>query len=164
MNRYFPKNKTALLTVIVLLFAITMFILPCCRKKDQPQQNQQVAEPQDTEQIVASEPAELTTTVETEPTEKIKLSILYAGLLDTDRGKDFTEFLSRHFEKVETTDYNLISQSLSANFDVAIIDHNGLDLKVRPPNIPRNFSGATVTLGVPGAHFCNRLSLKTGYL
>ena len=42
--------------------------------------------------------------------------------------------------------------------------HNGVGFRVPIPNISRQYSRATVTLGVPGAHLCSRLSLKTGYL
>jgi outer membrane lipoprotein-sorting protein len=95
---------------------------------------------------------------------KINLRILYAGLLGTDRAKDFIGFLSEHFEKVETTDYNTFTGNESIDFDVAIIDYDGKDTSAPRSNISRQYTRATVTMGVPGAFLCSRLSLKTGYL
>ena len=97
-------------------------------------------------------------------TEKIDLTILYAGLLDTDRAKDFTDFLSKHFTEVKTTDYMKFTGMESTPFDVAIIDHNGLGFNAPLPNISQQYSHATITVGVPGAFLCSRLNLKTGYL
>ena len=93
------------------------------------------------------------------------LRILYAGLLETDRAKDFVAFLGDHFAKVETTDYNSFTGSEAAGFDVTIIDHDGVDLKA--PQLwllsPLH-SAATITVGVSCANICKRLSLKTAYL
>ena len=92
------------------------------------------------------------------------LRILYAGVLDTDRAKDFVAFLDEHFERVETTDYLKFTSDKSDGFDVTILDYDGVDLRVRGPNISRSYSHALITLGVPGAHTCSRLGLKTAYL
>ena len=94
------------------------------------------------------------------------LRILYAGLLETDRAKDFVAFLGEHFPKVETTDYNSFSFTgrEATGFDVTIIDHDGADTKAPRLWLSPFYSGATVTVGVPGAKICSRLSLKTGYL
>jgi hypothetical protein len=73
-------------------------------------------------------------------------------------------FGKSHFQQVETTDYNTFTGSYKTDFDVAIIDHNGTGFNVPTPNISRQYSRATVTVGVPGAFLCDRLSLKTGYL
>ncbi len=95
---------------------------------------------------------------------KINLRILYAGQLGTNRTKDFVDFLSEYFEKVETTDYNTFTGNGSIDFDVAIIDYDGEDTSAPRSNVSRRYSSATVTIGVPGAFLCSRLSLKTGYL
>ena len=100
----------------------------------------------------------------TETSEKIGLRILYAGLPNTDRAKDFVDFLKKHFQQVETTDYKTFTGSYTAGFDVAIIDYDGLDTRAPLPNINRQYARATITMGVPGADLCSRLSLKTGYL
>ena len=159
MNSYLTKNIKILIAKTFLLSTILLFILPCCRKKDQPQQSRQATVSQETEQITVSKPAKLP-----EPVEKIDLRILYAGLLDTERAKDFTDFFNRHFEQVETIDLYKFTESLAADFDVAVIDHNGVGFNVKLPAIPPDYSRATVTMGVPGAFICSRLSLKTSYL
>ena len=100
----------------------------------------------------------------TKTPEKVNLRILYAGLPNTDREKDFVDFLKKHFQQVETTDYYAFTGSYKTDFDVAIIDHNGLGFNVPTPKISRQYSRATVTVGVPGAFLCSHLSLKTGYL
>ena len=159
MNIYFPKNKKSLLGIIVILLTVLIFLLPCCRKKDQPQQSRQAADSQETEQITESESTELS-----EPTEKIDLCILYAGVLESERAKDFTDLLSKHFTKIETTDYKSFTGNVPVDFDVAIIDYDGRDTRAQIPNIPRTYTRATITVGVPGAFICSRQSLKTGYL
>ncbi|MBL7187698.1 MAG: hypothetical protein ISS70_15355 [Phycisphaerae bacterium] len=108
--------------------------------------------------------AALTSTAGAQNEASSGLRILYAGLLDTDRAKDFVDFLDEHFEKVETTDYLTFTADKSAGFDVTILDHDGVDTRAPRPSISRQYSRATVTLGVPGADICSRLSLKTGYL
>ncbi len=92
------------------------------------------------------------------------LRILYAGLLETDRAKDFVAFLCEHFPKVETTDYNSFTGWEATGFDVSIIDHDGADTKAPRLLLSPFYSAATITVGVPGAHICSRLSLKTAYL
>jgi len=138
------KNKIILTTVFLLVFILTIFI-GC--KKDQPQESQQTVKSQ-----------------KTEPSEKIPLRILYAGMQNTDRAKDFLDFLKTYFQKVETTDYNTFTGNTTADFDVAIIDYDGADTRAPRININRQYSRATVTMGVPGAFICSNLSLKTGYL
>jgi hypothetical protein len=93
-----------------------------------------------------------------------RLKILYAGLPDTDRAKDFLEFLGEHFGTVETTDYNTFTGSEAKGFDVTIIDHDGADTKAPRLRLSPQYAHATITVGVPGAFLCSGLSLKTGYL
>ena len=130
--------------VFLLTFALVVFV--SC-KKDQPQKTQHAAKSQ-----------------KIDTSEKIDLSILYAGLPNTGRTKDFVDFLKTYFRQVETTDYNTFTGSHTTDFDVAIIDHDGLDTRAPRPNISRQYARATVTIGVPGAFICSQLSLKTGYL
>ena len=92
------------------------------------------------------------------------LRILYAGLLETDRAKDFVAFLGEHFAKVETTDYNTFTGGEAAGFHVTVIDPDGTDNKASRLPLFRFHSGATVTVGVPGARICKGLGLKTAYL
>ena len=141
------KNKPALSAALVFFLTFMLIMFASCKKKEQSQEAQSAAEVQ-----------------KTETSEKIALRILYAGLSDTDREKDFVDFLKKHFQQVETTDYYAFTGSYKTDFDVAIIDHNGLGFNVPTPKISRQYSHATVTVGVPGAFLCSHLSLKTGYL
>lgn len=96
--------------------------------------------------------------------DRADLRILYAGLLETDRAKDFVVFSGRHFAEVKTTDYNTFTGSRAAGFDVTIIDYDGVDTKASPLLLSPFYSAATITIGVPGALICSRLNLKTAYL
>ncbi len=131
-----------------LVFALA--ISGGCKKKEQPEEARQAAPTEDAKKVSASE--------------KIDLRILYAGLPNTERAKDFVDFLTKHFKEVETTDYNTFVESKTAGFDVTIIDYDGQDTRAPLPSISREYSRATITVGSPGADLCSRLSLKTGYL
>jgi len=148
------ENKIILLALAICLF-FTLTISTGCKKKEQSEQARQDSA-EKTKNISASRPTDMT--------EKIDLRILYAGLPDTDRAKDFVNFLSKHFKQVETSDYNTFTGEEAADFDVAIIDYDGLEFKAPRPNVSRQYTGAAVTMGVPGAFVCSNLSLKTGYL
>jgi hypothetical protein len=147
MRKSIVESRKVFSARLVFLLALVLIVFIGCKKKEQSQAAQSSVEPQTTES-----------------SEKIALRILYAGLPNTDREKDFVDFLKKHFQQVETTDYNTFTGSYKTDFDVAIIDHNGTGFNVPTPNISRQYSRATVTVGVPGAFLCDRLSLKTGYL
>ena len=149
------ENKIILLALAICLF-FTLAISTGCKKKEPSEQARQDVYEEKTKNISASWPTDMT--------EKIDLRILYAGLPDTERAKDFIAFLSKHFTKLETTDYNTFTGNEALNYDVAIIDHNGVAFRSPRPKISRQYTGATVTMGVPGAFICSNLSLKTGYL
>ncbi|GAG08059.1 unnamed protein product [marine sediment metagenome] len=136
--------------MLTIWFVSTLTILTGCKKKEQPEEARQVAPTEETKRVSASE--------------KIELRILYASLPNTERSKDFVDFLSKHFERVETTDYNTFFHTgdQSADFDVTIIDHDGLS-EAHGPDI-RSYSHAAITVGVPGAYISDRLGLKTAYL
>ena len=129
------------------------------KKKEQPEEARQAVPAEETQQVSTSEEID-----EIDVSEKIELRILYAGLPNTERSKDFVEFLTRHFKLVESTDYNTFVESKTAGFDVTIIDYDGKDTRAPLPSISREYSRATITVGSPGAKLGNRLSLKTGYL
>lgn len=131
-----------------LVFALA--ISGGCKKKEQPEEARQAAPTEEAKKVSASE--------------KIDLRILYAGLPNTERAKDFVDFLSKHFKQVETADYNTFKGDKTAGFDVTIIDYDGQDTRAPLPSISREYSRATITVGSPGADLCSRLSLKTGYL
>jgi hypothetical protein len=151
------KKRIILSVLIVCLFVIQTF--SGCKKKDQSEGARQTVPEEKTSKVSVSEKIE-----PVEVFEKIDLRILYAGLTDTDRAKDFVDFLSKHFNKVETTDYKTFIGNESADFNVTIIDYDGRDTRAPIPKITRKFSHATITIGSPGADLCSRLSLKTGYL
>ena len=149
MTKYIIRNRI-ILAALTIWFVFTLMIFVSCRKKEQPE---------DTQQAVPTEKTD-----KTDVSEKIGLRILYAGLPNTERSKDFVEFLAKHFKQVETTDYNAFKESETSGFDVTIIDYDGQDTRAPLPSISRQYSRATVTIGSPGADLGNRLSLKTGYL
>ena len=95
---------------------------------------------------------------------KINLKILYAGLVDTDRQKDFVKFLSGHFKEVGIADFLNFKPAQTEGFDVVILDHDGAEFRAPWPDVPRDYSRATITMGVPGAFISNNLGLKTAYL
>jgi len=147
------------LVALGLWFVFTLTIFISCKKKGQPEETQQAVPAEETQQVSTSEDID-----KIDVSEKIGLRILYAGLPNTERSKDFVEFLTRHFKQVESTDYNTFVENKSAGFDVTIIDYDGQDTRAPLPSISRQYSRATVTIGSPGADLCSRLSLKTGYL
>ena len=160
MTKYIIR-KRIIRAMLTIWFVSTLTILTGCKKKEQPEEARQVAPTEETKEVSASEKID-----KTDVSEKIELRILYAGVLDTGRAKDFVAFLGEHFEMVETTEYMTFKGNESADFDVTIIDDDGLESVVRGPNIPRSYSHAAITIGVPGAFLSDRLGLglKTAYL
>lgn len=154
----FKRNRIIYAVVAFFIVFFLLITINSCKKSDEPESVEQTSD----SNVSANSAANLTEDVNT--TEKIDLSILYAGLLGTERAKDFTDFLSEHFKEVKTTDYMTFTGSEPGTFDVAIIDHNGLGFNTPMPKVPSLYSRAAVTLGVPGAFLSMRLNLKTGYL
>ena len=152
-------ENSIVFVALILWFVFALAISGGCKKKEQPEDTQQAVAAEETKYVSASEKID-----EVDVYEKIDLRILYAGLPNTERAKDFVDFLSEHFKQVETTDYNTFTTDKTAGFDVAIIDYDGVEFRAPRPNISRQYSRATVTMGVPGAFICSSLSLKTGYL
>jgi len=99
-----------------------------------------------------------------DPAEKIDLRILYCGRVGSDREKDFSEFLSKHFREVQTRDLKRFDADAAKAFDVVILDWDKNDFKAPRPAIPGGYRRPTVTVGVPGAFICSRLRLKMSYL
>ncbi len=158
MTKYIIRNRIVLAALTIwLVFTLTIFI--SCKKKEQPEEARQAVPAEEKQQVSTSEEID-----KIDVSEKIDLRILYAGLPNTERSKDFVEFLTKHFNEVESTDYNTFVENKTAGFDVTIIDYDGQDTRAPLPSISREYSRATVTIGSPGADLGNRLSLKTGYL
>ena len=96
---------------------------------------------------------------------KINLRILCTTSVKPGRTDDFVAFLSRHFVKVGTTDYESFREGAAEGYDVVIIDYGttrpGSPV---PEHLHRGYARATVTMGVAGSEVGRRLGLKTGYL
>src|SRR5436309_1779294 len=56
----------------------------------------------------------------------IDLRVLYAGNPGSDRERDFTSFLGRHFARVGTTDYERFKEADAQGYDVVIFDWTSL--------------------------------------
>ena len=117
--------------------------------------------------------------------EMSKLRILYVGHPDSDREKDFVQFLGAYFATVKTADLNAFDRKTftdkdAEGFDVTILDYDGDGFKApRAMVVPRfaddgpgnprssvgpSFSRPLITVGVAGGLMCSQWGLKTGYL
>ena len=101
---------------------------------------------------------------------KISLRILYAGMPGTARQKDFVSFLSRHFAEVKSVDVMSFKEEQANDSDVVILDKDGIQWGNRGGNplyeivrLLRDYSRATLALGIPGAFLHDRMRLKPGY-
>jgi len=160
MVKYAKENRIVLMALSICL-CFTLSISSSCKKKEQ---SEEIRQDVPSEQITHTSTSEQIVWVEA--SEKIDLRILYAGLLETDRAKDFVAFLAAHFEKVETTDYLTFKGAESAGFDVTIIDHDGVesDASIAVFKLSHQYTHAAIAVGVPGANICSQLSLKTAYM
>ena len=158
MGEYSFRGRIASVVLVVgLAYALT--ISGGCKQKDQPGDAQQSVGDQETEQGSTSEVvAGHGTSV------KHDLRILYVGLPDTDRQKDFIRFLSQHFKQVDTADYNTFEEDQAKDCDVVILDKDGIEWKPLDIKVSSQYSRATISIGVPGAFWCSGLGLKTGYM
>ena len=150
------RKKSFTLSLVMVLIAFT--VLFGCKRKEQPEVQQQPPA-QSVEQVVQSQ----SETPEAAP-QQPALRILYAGHPDSEREKDFVEFLSKHFEVVETGNLKAFTDSDAEGFDVTVFDYDGDGFKAPRPSISRNFSQPVVTVGVVGAFISGSQSLKTDYL
>jgi len=141
------ENRIVLLALTICLF-FTLTISGGCKKKEQSEEARQAVPEEKTKHVSVSE--------QTGTAEKIDLRILYVGQPDTERTKDFIEFLSKNFEKVGNIDKKTFNEHKTDEFDVIVIDEI--------INISREYLRATVTIGGAGTRVGDRLSLKTGYL
>ena len=155
----FTVTSRIIFVALTLWLVFTLVILSGCKDKDQPEDTQQAAEPQKIEHISASEKNKQGGT-----SEKLDLRILYVGLPGTERQKDFVEFLSQHFRQIDTADYNTFKEEQTKGCDVAIFDKDGLEWKPLDIEVSGQYSRATISIGVPGAFWCRRVSSKMGYM
>ncbi len=68
------------------------------------------------------------------PPEKSNLKVLYAGVSGSDREKEFTSFLAKHFIIVKSDKYNTLSENLIKEYDVVVVDCTNADFKVKIPS------------------------------
>ncbi len=103
---------------------------------------------------------------------RIQVRVLYVGHLGTPRGRDrerdFVGFLEKHFTKVGKGDLDKFEAKDANDFDVVILDYDGLrveDNAIRLPRVPfdRSYTRPTVTLSSLGGIACDLLGLKMGY-
>jgi hypothetical protein len=130
-----------------------------CKEKRESQETQELAQAERVEKIAAVDANELI-----DSDGKIKLRILCTRSPKEGRTADFTSFLSKHFVKVETTDYKSFREELAEDFDVVIIDYGMTRPGTPVPQLSPAYSRATVTFGVAGSSVCRRLRLKPDYL
>lgn len=156
------RSKTVMRILLAASLLVVVLLHLGCEKK------QPAAEPQQevSNQLAASQGPLEEATAELEPATagKIPLKILYVGLPDTERQKDFVDFLSDHFEQVEFADYYNFEEAKTEDCDVAIFDKDGIEWKPLEIKVSDRYSRATITIGVPGAFWCSRMDLKTGYM
>jgi hypothetical protein len=154
---------------LAVLLAASLSGLSGCKKKDQPQETQRPSPVESAESVPARvDSGRLIPAAERsyEPDEsgKINLRILYAGHPDSQREKDFVEFLLKNFKAVWTADLSNFDESFTKDFDVTILDYDGDGFKAPRPRVSSDFARPVVTVGVAGAMICSRWRLKTRYL
>lgn len=107
--------------------------------------------------------------IEVSTREKIPLSILYVGLPDTDRTRDFTTFLSEHFAEVKYADFYVFKEEQTQGSDVIILDKDGIQWgsdggkPLYEKQLSSSYDRPTVLIGIPGAFWAYDMLLKTGY-
>ena len=154
-------QKTTLLRYIavILLLGVLIVLQVFKKKESQParQETQTALVETEVQQVTAGE--------------KIPLKILYVGLVDTERQKDFVSFLSDNFTEVKSADLYIFKEEQTNNSDVIILDKDGIQWASRDGGKPlmnypvsSQYSRPTITLGIPGAFWTDRMRLKTGYM
>jgi len=95
--------------------------------------------------------------------EKLSLKILYAGEKGTTRFNDFETFLKTNFKTVTAIDLKSFDQNQTRDCDVVILDSNGIGRGSFPVSFSKDYSKPTISMGIPGARWCDEMHLKTGY-
>ena len=94
---------------------------------------------------------------------------MYFGRLNTERAKDFVQFLQGHFAKVGSGEIGSFQEAQVKDYDVVLMDYDELKLVDNhiqmPPNpFARSYSRPTVMIGATAALMSRNMGLKTGYL
>ena len=157
------KKATTLSHFTLILFLTLAFTLSACKKKQSPQARDETQN-DSVKAVTQSQPPQMTTDG------KISLRILYVGLPDTERQKDFVSFLSRNFTEVKTAGLDTFREDQTKDSDVIILDKDGIQWGSRGGNplwdlkVSAQYSRPTLSLGIPGAFWTDRMRLKTGYM
>lgn len=157
------KKATLISYFTLVLLLAFVFTLSACKKK-QPQLAQD-----ETQNALAKSDTKSQAQQET-TNEVIPLRILYVGLPNTDRQKDFISFLSKNFTEVKTADLYTFKEQQAKDSDVIILDKDGIQggsrggKPLRDLRVSSQYSRPTISLGIPGAFWTDRMRLKTGYM
>lgn len=153
------RNRFTSIALYISLLLTMLFSISGCKQKDQARDVQEQEQAEQVQDKVLEDQNDLIGA-----DGKIKLRILCTTSPKEGRTDDFVSFLSKHFIKVATTDYESFREELAKDFDVVIIDY-GMERPGTPvPQLSPAYARATVTVGVAGSMVCRRLSLKPGYL
>jgi hypothetical protein len=105
-----------------------------------------------------------------EPSSKITLGVLYAGVLDSPRTADFKEFLESHFTKVGTVELATLDRKAAEGYDVVIVDSpspfkgdNGFELP-KAGDLDLDFTRPTILMGAAGGKVLRSLQIKLDWL
>jgi hypothetical protein len=113
--------------------------------------------------------------------EKADLKILYAGNVDSPRGRDFTAFLEQHFARVTPVDFGKFREADPQGHDVVIFDWTSIyprdkdgkidgaqisgRIKMPPtPQVPRDFDRPAILIGAAGGQVGRSVGLKIDWL
>ena len=153
------RNRFTSIVLHISPLLIILVNISGCKQKDQARDVQEQEQVEHAQDKALDDQEELI-----DSGGKIKLRILCTTSPKEGRTDDFVSFLSKHFIKVATTDYESFHEELAQDFDVVVIDY-GMERPGSPvPQLTPDYSRATVAMGVPGSMVCRRLNLKPGYL
>jgi hypothetical protein len=113
--------------------------------------------------------------------DKAKLKVLYAGNLESPRGKDFLSFLEKSFAKAGSVQLGKFEEDAAKDYDVVIFDwtsiyprdkdgkisydKNGGGFSSPPaPRLSQKFNRASILIGAAGGQISGPLQLKIDWL
>jgi hypothetical protein len=112
-----------------------------------------------------------------DPAQKIGLKVLYAGVLDSPRTKDFTAFLGKTFTEVGTVELKSLDHKAAAKYDVVIVDspspyaqgpesRDGASGFKMPDaaKLTTDFTKPTILMGAAGGKVLGGLRIKLQWL
>jgi hypothetical protein len=105
-----------------------------------------------------------------EDAKKLDVQVLYAGVEDAPRTKEFKEFLGRTFTQVGTVDLTKLTHDAAKDYDVVIVDSPspyGAAGKFEMPKtaaLPADFGRPTIIMGAAGGSLLTRMNIKLNWL